>query len=332
MLDAEIPSLPRPIAKVEGKTVLAAVQFGPCVLDGAAGRASFSVWASALIFDEDRETLTDGANRLPTVGELPGVAAAIRELAKKYAPEGATIFGLAPEGATIFGLATPPAPPAPVSRRPTVLLDVRARMDPETVKLASFAVQGSLPRSLRKARRWEEAEGERIEEILREHGDAAFTKTDDRPALLAKKKGQTVLTAREENSLTVTLGSRGGFIRLDDDGEWLVRALRVGRGFVTVSISWYHSAEKLISERREAWAKEIRTRIEEAGPQRRLAFDELSDDEKAKIERVLDHIGTLEDARILLDAVLRRAFATGARLVDIPARSPSVRQSRRPRE
>jgi len=313
MLDAEIPSLPRPIANADGKTVLAAVQFGPCVLDGPAGRASFSVWASALVFDEDRETLTDGPSRLPTVGELPGVAAAVRELAKKYAPEGATIFGL-----------TPPVSMVPAPRRPTVLLDVRARMDPETVKLASFAVQGSLPRSWRKARRWEEAERERIEEILREHGEAAFTKTDDRPALLAKKKGQTVLTPREANLLTVALGSRGGFIRLDDDGEWLVRALRVGRGFVTVSLSWYHSAEKLISERREAWAKDIRSRLESVGSQRRLAFDELSDDEKAKIERVLDHIGTLEDARILLDAVLRRAFATGARLVDIPARELRV--------
>jgi transposase-like protein len=313
MLDAEIPPLPRPIAKADGKTVLAAVQFGPCVLDGAAGRASFSVWASALVFDEDRETLTDGPSRLPTVGELPGVAAAVRELAKKYAPEGATIFGL-----------TPPAAPVPVSRRPTVLLDVRARMDPETVKLASFAVQGSLPRSWRKARRWEEAERERIEEILGEHGEAAFTKTDERPALLARKKGKTVLSTHSANRLEVALGTRGGFIRLDDDGEWLVRALQVGRGFVTVSLSWYHSAEQLISERREAWAKDIRSRLESAGSQRRLAFDELSDDEKAKIERVLDHIGTLEDARILLDAVLRRAFATGARLVDIPARELRV--------
>jgi hypothetical protein len=314
MLDAEIPTLPRPMVKRDGKTILAAVQFGPCVLDGAAGRASFSVWASALLFDDDRDNVEDGRSRLPTIGELPSVAATVRELAKKYAPEGATIFDRPPVVA--------PEPRRP--SRPTVLLDVRARMDPETVKLASFAVQGSLPRSWRKARRWDEAERERVDEILRDHGEAAFEKTAERPALLVRKKGRVVLTPREANTLTVELGSRGGFVRVDDDGEWLVRALRVGRGFVTVSLSWYHSAEKLISERREAWAKEIRSRLEEAGSQRRLAFDDLSDDEKAKIERVLDHIGTLEDARILLDAVLRRAFGTGARLVDIPARELRV--------
>lgn len=310
LLDSEIPEIPRPVFRCAGKDGMAAIVFGPCVVDGERQRAHFTIGASALLFDGD-----DSIGRGATREEIPAVVAALRELATTYKPRGTTIFG---------GV---PAPPAPEPRRPTrpsLLMDVRARMDPETVKLATFAVQGALPRQWRKARRWEEAEEERIAAILREHGEAAFEKADDRGALLTRKRGRPALVDRERNLLTVELGTRGGFIREEDDGEWLVRALRVGAGYVTVALSWFHSAEKLISDKREAWAKTLRSTLEQAGGQKRLAFDDLSDEEKGRIERLLEHIGTLEDARHLLDAVLRRAFATGARTVDIPARELRV--------
>jgi hypothetical protein len=313
LLDAESPDLPKPLFTVGEKKALALVQFGPCVIDGEAERAVFTIGASVLVFDED--PATEGG-RAPTLEEVPAVEAALRDLARAYRPAGGTIFGTP--------TTEPAAPAVPVVRRskaPSLLLDVRARMDPETVKLSSFAVEGTLPRRWRKARRWEEAEAERVEELLRQHGDAAFEKTETRPALLTRRRGGVVLADRERTLLTTELGTRGGFIRSDPDGEWLVRALRVGAGFVTVGISWYQSAEKLISERREEWATTLRSRLAAgvAGGQRRLAFDDLSDDEKEKIERVLEHIGTLEDARRILDLVLRRAFATGAKVVDFPA-------------
>jgi hypothetical protein len=310
LLDAEIPDLAKPTFLVGEKKALALVQFGPCVLDGELERAVFTIGASVLVFDED--PASEGIGRSPTLEETPAVVAALRELARAYRPEGATIFG---------PVVTREERPPEVRRAkaPSLLLDVRARMDPETVKLSSFAVEGTLPRRWRKARRWEEAEAERVAELLRQHGDAAFEKTDSRPALLVRRRGGTVLAQLEQITLTTELGTRGGFIRSDSDGEWLVRALRVGAGFVTVGISWYSSAEKLISERRDEWATTLRSRLAEGGGQRRLAFDDLSDDEKEKIERVLEHIGTLEDARRILDLVLRRAFATGASVVDFPA-------------
>lgn len=308
LLDGEIPTLPKPAFAVGEKKALALVQFGPCVLDGAAERAYFTLGASVLLFDED--PASEGVGRSPTAEEIPVVVAALRELARAYRPS-ESIFDPAPP-------AEPPAPPARRAKAPSLLLDVRARMDPETVKLSSFAVEGTLPRRWRKARRWEDAEEERVAEILRQHGDAAFEKTDSRSALLTRRRGAAVLVERERNRLETDLGSRGGFIRSDSDGEWLVRALRVGAGFVTVGISWFRSAERLISERREEWAKDFRSRLAERA-QRRLAFDELSDDEKEKLEQVLEHIGTLEDARRILDLVLRRAFATGAKVVDFPA-------------
>jgi hypothetical protein len=310
ILDGEIPELPKPMFAVGEKKAIALVQFGPCVLDGELERAVFTIGASVLVFDDD--PASEGVGRSPTLEETPAVVAALRELARSYRPEGATIFGP--------GVAGEEKPPAVRrAKAPSLLLDVRARMDPETVKLSSFAVEGTLPRRWRKARRWEEAEAERVAELLRQHGDAAFEKTDSRPALLTRRRGSPVLVERERNRLTTELGSRGGFIRSDSDGEWLVRALRVGAGFVTVGISWYSSAEKLISERRDEWATSLRSRLAEGHGQRRLAFDDLSDDEKEKIERVLEHIGTLEDARRILDLVLRRAFATGASVVDFPA-------------
>lgn len=297
LLDGYLPSLPKPAFMVGEKKALALVQFGPCVLDGPASRACFIIGASVIVFD------AEGVGRSPTPNEIPEVVTALRELARAYRPPGATIELAAPVRR---------------AKAPSLLLDVRARMDPETVKLSSFAVEGTLPRRWRRARRWEDAEEERVADFLRQHGDAAFEKTDSRPALLTRRRGETVLVERERNRLTTELGTRGGFIRSDADGEWLVRALRVGAGFVTVGISWYQSAEKLISERREEWAQDLRSRLS-AGAQRRLAFDDLSDDEKEKIERVLEHIGTLEDARRILDLVLRRAFATGAKVVDFPA-------------
>ena len=309
-LDGELPPLPKPVFPFGNSTGISLVQFGPCVVDGEAGRAYFSIAASALVFDKG-SPLEDLTGRSPSASEIPAVVAALRELAKTYKPEGATIFGPSPV------VDKPPGRRA----KAALLLDVRTRMDPETVKLTSFAVEGTLPRRWRKARRWEDAEAERVEELLRQHGDEAFTKTDTRPALLTRRRGETVLAERERNRLTAEIGSRGGFVRTDPDGEWLVRALRVGAGFVTVAISWYRSAEKLVSERREEWAATLRERLAEAktGGQRRLAFDDLSEDEKEKIERVLEHIGTLEDARRILDVVLRRAFSTGASVVDFPA-------------
>lgn len=310
LLDSEIPEIPRPVFQCGGKDGMAAIMFGPCVIDGERERAYFTVGASALLFDGDNTV-----GRGPTREELPAVVAAIRSLAASYRPKEMTIFGAAPAA---------PAPETRRSSRPSLLLDVRSRMDPETVKLATFAVQGALPRQLRKARRWEEAEEEKISSILREHGETAFDKTGDRGALLTRKRGRSVLVEKERNLLEIELGTRGGFIRTEDDGEWLVRALRVGAGFVTVSLSWFHSAGKLISDKREAWARDLRSTLDRAGSQKRLAFEELSDDEKGRIEGLLEHIGTLEDARHLLDAVLRRAFATGARTVDIPARELRV--------
>lgn len=314
LLDGELPALPKPVFPFGSSTGIALVQFGPCVVDGEAERAYFSIGASVLVFDKGGP-LEDLTGRSPTASEIPAVVAALRELAKTYRPDGATIFGVSSPAAD------PPAPPARRAKGAALLLDARSRMDPETVKLTSFAVEGTLPRRWRKARRWEEAEAERVEEILRQHGDEAFEKTDSRPALLTRRRGEAVLAERERNRLTTEIGSRGGFVRTDPDGEWLVRALRVGAGFVTVAISWYQSAERLVSERREEWAERLRQRLAEGkeGGQRRLAFDDLSDKEKGDIERLLDHIGTLEDARRILDLVLRRAFATGAKIVDFPA-------------
>jgi very-short-patch-repair endonuclease len=313
LLDAELPDLPKPLFKVGEKKALALVQFAPCVLDGEASRATFPIIATVLVFDDD--PAADGEGRPPTLEEAPVVVAALRDLARLYRPPEESIFEETAEEKTF--------PEIRRAKGPSLLLDVRSRMDPETVKLTSFAVDGALPRRWRKARRWEDAEGERVSEFLRQHGEAAFEKTPSRPALLTRRRGgDPALALQERNRLEAELGSRGGFVRADPEGgEWLVRALRVGAGFVTVGISWYQSAEKLISERREEWATSLRSRLAEGkeSGQRRLAFAELSDDEKAKVERVLEHLGTLEDARRILDLVLRRAFATGAKIVDFPA-------------
>jgi hypothetical protein len=321
LLAEDIPDLgdvPEPVFTIdEKKTGAAIIRFAPLELIPSALRASFKIEAGVVVFEGKGAEIRRSPNR----AEIATVTRELRRLAAVYRPEAeaAPVFQPASAPPRAATPAAPPPSPVPRSKPPTWLLDVRSRMDPETVRLNSFAVAGSLPRKWRRARVWEEAVGEEIEKILRTHGDDAFEKTDHRPALLTKRSGKTALTPSAEIELMVNLGSRGGFIQRDKDGEWLVRALRVGAGWVTVGVSWYRSVERLISDRRERRADELKSRLEEAGGQRKLSFADLSPEDRRGVEAVLEHLGTLDDARTLLDAVLRKAFSQGASVVDIPA-------------
>lgn len=297
-----------------GKSAAAIVRFAPLVISPAALMASFRVEASAVVFEEDGDV-----RRSPTRAEVPAVVDGLRKLASRYRPEAEPVLVVkaSPEPAAA------PRERAPLVPRPkpaTTLLDVRSRLDPETVRLNTFAVSGTLPRSWRRARPWEEAVSEEIEKLLRTRGEAAFEKTGRKAGPLVKRNGRPALSHVAEADLKCALSARGGFIREEKDGSWLVRALRVGAGLVEVGVSWYRSAERLVSEKREAWAAELKAKLEESGGQRRLSFAEISPEDRERVETVLEHLGTLDDARALLDAVLRRAFAEGATMVDIPAR------------
>jgi hypothetical protein len=319
LLNRDVPDadqLPKATFDFDGKQAAALVRFAPLWLDPEALRSTFKIDASLVVFDGP----AGETKRFPTRAEIPAVAAALRRLASSYRPAPVVEETILPADRPESGFkpATPPAGPRP--KTPTTLLDVRSRMDPEILRLNSFAVSGTLPRSWRKARRWEEAVSEEIEKRLRIHGESAFEKTARGPAPLTKRNGSPALTKSAETELMVSLGSRGGFIRRDKDGEWLERALRVGAGWVSVGVSWYRSTERLASDRRQQWAAELKAQLGEAGGQRKLSFDELTDEQRRGVEWALERIGTLDDARTLLDAVLRRAFAEGVNIVDIPAR------------
>lgn len=320
LLNRDVPDadqLVRPIFDFEGKPAVALVRFAPLWLNPGARQATFRVEVSLVVFDGPAAE----TKRFPTRSEIPAVAVALRRLASSYRPVPVVEETILPADQPVVGFkpATPTA--VPRAKAETVLLDVRSRMDPETSRLGAFAVSGTLPRQWGKVCRLEEAVAEEIEKRLRSHGDSAFEKTDQRPKLLTRKRdGSPALTTAAEIELKVTLGSKGGFIVRDRDGEWLTRALRVGAGWVSVGVSWYGSVERLASDRREHWAADLKSQLDEAGGQRRLSFLALTDEQHRGVTRVLEQLGTLDDARTLLDAVLRRAFAEGVNIVDIPAR------------
>jgi hypothetical protein len=308
-------ALPEPMLwtpDAHGKSAAAIVRFSPLVISPAALMASFRVEASAVVFEEDGDV-----RRSPTRAEVPAVVDGLRKLASRYRPGAEPVLVVKPS--------PPPAaapreraPPVPRLKPTTTLLDVRSRMDPETVRLNTFAVSGTLPRSWKRARPWGEVVSEEIEELLRTRGDAAFEKTGRKAGPLVMRNGRPALSILAEADLKCSLSARGGFIREDKDGSWLVRALRVGAGLVEVGVSWYGSAERVVSEKRDARVEELKRKLEADG-QRRLSFADCSPEERALIAAELEHYGTLDDARALLDAVLRRAFAVGATMVDIPA-------------
>lgn len=215
-------------------------------------------------------------------------------------------------------------PQAKVER---LLLDNRTRIDTKAAQLVGFMDGTALPRKWGRVRTWDELVQDEVARLREAHGEAAFeTVQDIRGALLVRRytaAGVEILTLTKEaeEDLLEREGPRG-FRRLlkNEDGiqtEFLVKQWRAGGGRIRIRLSWYGLAWPLVAEAREAEEKRLREAKTTAASR---LFEELNEDEKRRVDDGLALLGTLKDARFVMDALLRRFGAWGENPVRFPAR------------
>jgi DNA-binding transcriptional regulator YiaG len=215
-------------------------------------------------------------------------------------------------------------PQAKVER---LLLDNRTRIDTKTAQLVGFMDGSALPRKWGRVRTWDELVQDEVVRLREAHGENAFEAVQDiRDALLVRRHtaaGVEVLTLTKEaeEDLLEREGPRG-FRRVlkNEDGiqtEFLVKQWRAGGGRIRIRLSWYGLAWPLVAEAREAEEKRLRETKTAAASR---LFEELNEDEKRRVDDGLALLGTLKDARFVMDALLRRFGAWGENPVRFPAR------------
>ena len=285
----------------------------PLVVDATARRAWFTLGVG-LIFtkgdprrlsEKDVAELWEGLTK-PDAGETPRSETSTRS--------------------TKSARSAPRAGP-PQAKVERLLLDNRTRIDTKAAQLVGFMDGSALPRKWGRVRTWDELVQDEVARLREVHGDAAFTPDPDiRDALLVRRHtaaGVEVLTLTKEaeEDLLEREGPRG-FRRLlkNEDGiqtEFLVKQWRAGGGRIRIRLSWYGLAWPLVAEAREAEEKRLREAKTTAASR---LFEELNEDEKRRVDDGLALLGTLKDARFVMDALLRRFGAWGENPVRFPAR------------
>lgn len=289
----------------------------PLVVDATARRAWFTLGVG-LVFtkgdprrlsEKDLAELWEGLTT-PDAGETPTSETSIRYTkSTRSAPRA--------------------GPPQPKVER--LLLDNRTRIDTKAAQLVGFMDGTALPRRWSRVRPWEELVQDEVARLRETHGDAAFEAVQDiRDALLIRRwsaagEEQLTLAKEAEEDLLEREGPRG-FRRVlkNEDGietEFLMKQWRAGGGRIRIRLSWYGLAWPLMDEAREAEEKRLR---EEKTAAASHLFEKLSEDEKRRVDDGLTLLGTLKDARPVMDALLRRFGAWGENPVRFPARELRV--------
>jgi len=300
---------------VEG-SVMALVY--PLVVDTTARRAWFTMGVGLVFTKGD-------PRRFTSLMDLATLWAAIFLAGERVRPEWFTTYTNS-ERSTNPERSTPRIGP-PQAKVERLLLDTRTRIDTKAAELVGFMDGSALPRKWGRVRMWDELVQDEVARLREVHGDAAFTPDPDiRDALLLRRytaAGDEVLTLSKEaeEDLLEREGPRG-FRRLmkNEDGiptEFLVKQWRAGGGRIRIRLSWYGLAWPLVAEAREAEEKRLREAKTTAAAR---LFEELNEDDKRRVDDGLALLGTLEDARFVMDALLRRFGSWGENPVRIPAR------------
>ena len=232
---------------------------------------------------------------------------------------------------------TAPVPtwPAPEAVKPQAryLLEGRTRRDKRAGALVGHIDRLALPRKWGSIRQWDELVQEEIDRRLDEFGEDAFVdvrkRTGDpnaRGTLLKRRQApdgkETVeLTKDGEEALMASVGHRGfrQVIR-DADGarrEYLVKRFRAGGGYLEARLSWYNMAWPLVDEGRKK-AQEEAEALQERLRQASL-FEKLDREDQETLDSRLRLLGSIRDARRVMDAVLDRFGRDGENPLRYPA-------------
>ena len=214
----------------------------------------------------------------------------------------------------------------PEKRTALALLDGNTLMDTGVAHLVRFMDGTKLPRKWGRIKKWDDLVQAEVDRLRDAHGEDAFVEVDGvRKALLRRKwtaAGVELveLTNEAERELKDHEGHKGfrGVFKDRDNvpREYLVKRFRAGGGYMEVRLSWYSSAWRLVAEElEEEEARALERKAETDG----LLFDELREKERRTVDGWLRHLGTLKDAREVMDYVLRRFGMIGENPVHVPA-------------
>ena len=179
---------------------------------------------------------------------------------------------------------------------------------------------------------WDELQEEEVRRLREEEGEAAFQdfrrKTGDpeeRRALLRRvykdggKTEEVRLTTEGEKRLQIRQGMGKGFRYFDRQAgkEYLVRLFQVGKGYLRVGLSWYGMAGPWVEE----WNRELQkqTAAIAAGKTPRSLFEDLDQESRDRVDRLVRRAQILADGRRLMEAVLGQVGRQGRNPVRIPA-------------
>jgi hypothetical protein len=196
--------------------------------------------------------------------------------------------------------------------------------------IVSSAHRVRLPRKWSTIPRWKDLVQKEVDRIQEEEGDEAFRDLRDitgdpeaRGPLLKKryrgkdKPAEIQLTAEAERNLKRRVGLGLGFIDVDKEGqECLYKLYEVGeRGLLEIGLSWQGLAGPLVDE----WREEFRRRTAEAQKAEPLLFDDLNEERRDRVDRMMKHVTLWDDGKRVMEMVLGQVGRQGQNPVQIPA-------------
>lgn len=216
----------------------------------------------------------------------------------------------------------------PVEKRVFPLAFGQTLVDKSTALFVSHAHKIKLPaKKWSTLPSWWDLTASETKRLLEEHGADAFKdyrSQEGRGPLLKKRtnaRGEEVisLTAEAERTLKITKGLSGGFRHVDSKNgqEYFVRLFEAGSGYVEVGLSWLGLAGPWVEE----WRRELRTQTAEAtsSPKQLGLFSELTEEQQARINRLLSRVQLLEDGQKLMGAIIGQVGRQGRNPVEVPA-------------
>lgn len=297
--------------------VAVVAQVFPLVVDVDARRAWYTVGVGLVFTEGDQRRLSP-----EDLGDLwAELTRPDAHLAAALAPRDET-----PERSTKATAEQPKAGPTE-PRTARLLLQEKTRIDAKAAQVVGFLDRATFPRKWSHVRKWEDLVQAEVAALQKKHGEAAFEDVPGiRKALLIRKetaagKELVELTKVPTGDLMDREGRRG-FRRVYTDAdkiprEYLVKRFRAGSAYLEVRLSWYGGTWRLSDDARKAEEARLRGARREADG---LLFEDLRAEEQGRIDNALRHLGTLGDARDVMDYVLGVFGARGENPLRIPAR------------
>ncbi len=269
-------------------------------------------------------TFTEGHPRDLSAEDLAAFWDELTRLDGPFAPDDLVQKSETPERST---KATGPQAGPTEPRTARLLLQEKTRIDAKAAQVVGFLDRATFPRKWSHVRKWEDLVQAEVAGLQKKHGEAAFEDVPGVRGPLLERSWTAAgvelvkLTKKATGDLVDREGRRGfRAVYTDADKvprEYLVKRFRAGSAYLEVRLSWYGGTWRLSDDARKAEGARLKEARQEAEG---LLFEDLRAEEQSRIDNGLRHLGTLGDARDVMDYVLGVFGAWGENPLRVPAR------------